>query len=117
MLSGNEEGRGPLTQRAAQQVESKGQCMRRLKVIFLPNYELDSVWCESIIAALSAHHELITYDKNKPLEEQFADVEAVVDTGGAMGTHEMMDAAKKARLWQIVGTGLDHVDIAYEPVA
>ena len=33
--------------------------------------------------------------------------------GGSVGTHEMMDAATDARVWQVVGTGLDHVDVEY----
>jgi len=47
------------------------------------------------------------------LEEQFGDVEVVLDSGGSVGTHEMMDVAKNVKLWQILGTGLDHVDVKY----
>ncbi len=39
----------------------------------------------------------------------------VVDQGGGVGTHAMVDAAAAAGvlLWQVLGTGLDHVDVAY----
>jgi phosphoglycerate dehydrogenase-like enzyme len=56
---------------------------------------------------------LAIYDRCKPLAAQFAGVDVVVDTGGSVGTREMYDAAKDAKLWQILGTGLDHIDIAY----
>ena len=50
-------------------------------------------------------------DRDKPIAGQFAGVEAVLDVGGSMGTREMYDAALDAKLWQILGTGLDHVDL------
>ncbi|MBI4530233.1 MAG: hypothetical protein HY709_01825, partial [Candidatus Latescibacteria bacterium] len=37
----------------------------------------------------------------------------VIDHGGSVGTRAMMDAAKDARLWQILGTGFDHFDLNY----
>jgi len=87
--------------------------MRRVRTIYLPLLTLDPDWQEEVVKAVAPHHELVIYDESKPLAEQFAEIEVVLDSGGTVGTHEMMDAAKDARLWQIVGTGLDHVDIAY----
>ena len=66
-----------------------------------------------MIAAVGEHHDLAVYDESKPLADQFRGMEVVLDTGGSVGTHEMMDAAVDCRLWQILGTGLDHVDVAY----
>jgi hypothetical protein len=39
----------------------------------------------------------------------------VIDQGGNHGTHELIDAARGAgvKLWQVLGTGLDHTDVAY----
>ena len=32
---------------------------------------------------------------------------------GSIGTREMMDEAKDTMVWQVMGTGLDHVDLEY----
>ena len=86
---------------------------RRLKILYLPLDSTDPIWQEEVVKAVSPRHDLVVYDRSKPLAEQFAGVEAVLDVGGSIGTRAMYDAAKDARLWQILGTGLDHVDIAY----
>jgi phosphoglycerate dehydrogenase-like enzyme len=62
---------------------------------------------------MSRRSDLAIYEASRPVPEQFAGVEAVIDTGGSVGTREMYDAAQDARLWQILGTGLEHIDIAY----
>ncbi len=87
--------------------------MRRLKVLYLPQKNAEPVWQEEVVKAVAPHHDLAIYDSGGPLAEQFAGVEAVLDMGGSVGTRPMYDAARDARLWQILGTGLDHVDIAY----
>ena len=87
--------------------------MRRLKVLYLPLRGLEPIWEEGFLNAVSPHHDTAVYDPGKPLDEQFEGVEAVLDPGGSAGTRELYDAAKDARLWQILGTGLDHVDVAY----
>ena len=87
--------------------------MKRLKVLYLPLPNIDPLWQEEVVEAVSPGHDLAIYDSGKPLAEQFAGVEAVLDTGGSVGTRQMYDAARDARLWQIIGTGLDHIDIAY----
>jgi phosphoglycerate dehydrogenase-like enzyme len=48
------------------------------------------------------------------LERMFAGVTVVVDQGGH-GTRAMIDAGAAAgvRLWQVLGTGLDHTEVAY----
>ncbi len=87
--------------------------MKRAKVLFLPQEGVDPVWQQQIVAAVSPRHDLAIYDRTRPLEPQFKRIEVVIDNGGSVGTHPMYDAARDARLWQILGTGLDHVDIAY----
>jgi D-3-phosphoglycerate dehydrogenase len=74
---------------------------------------VDPVWQEEVVAAVSPRHDVAIYDESRPLAPQFLGVEAVIDTGGSVGTRAMYDAAHGARLWQILGTGLDHVDVAY----
>jgi phosphoglycerate dehydrogenase-like enzyme len=87
--------------------------MRRLKVLFLPQVGTDPVWQEEVVSAVAPHHDLRIYDRGQPLAGQFAGVEAVLDVGGSVGTREMYDIAQSVVLWQILGTGLDHVDVAY----
>ena len=87
--------------------------MKRLKVLYLPMPNMDPIWQEEVVKAVSPGHDLAIYDKDRPLANQFAGVEAVLDMGGSVGTREMYDAATDARLWQIIGTGLDHIDVAY----
>lgn len=87
--------------------------MRRLKVLFLPMPAMTPQWQDDLVAAIGDRHDLAIYDERRPLAGQFAGVEVVVDMGGSVGTRPMYDAADDARLWQILGTGLDHVDVDY----
>ncbi len=87
--------------------------MRRLNVLFLPQQGADPAWQEQVATAVSPRHNLSIYDRSRPLEVQLRGVEVVIDTGGSVGTRAMYDAATDARLWQILGTGLDHVDLSY----
>jgi phosphoglycerate dehydrogenase-like enzyme len=70
-------------------------------------------WQGDIVAALGSRHELIIYDQDAPLTSQFEGVEVVIDFGGSMGTREMADVASSVKLWQILGTGIDHFDLEY----
>lgn len=85
----------------------------RLKVIYLPGRGADPIWQDEVVKAISPNHDLRIYDEKLPIEPQFADVDAVVDLGGSYGTREMLDAAPNVRLWQIMGTGIEHFDMQY----
>lgn len=87
--------------------------MRRMNVLLLPFKKLFHPWCDDVIQAIGDRHNLTVFDDTRPVAPQFAGVEAVIDHGGSIGTREMMDAAVDARLWQILGTGFDHFDLAY----
>ena len=87
--------------------------MRRLNVLFLPEEITDPFWLDNLIEQLDDRHDLSIFDTDKPLAQQFERVDVVLDMGGSVGTRAMMDAATDTRLWQIVGTGLDHVDLDY----
>ena len=87
--------------------------MQRLKVIYLPLATVSRHWQDDVVAAVGDRHDLAIYDDGKPIPEQFEGVDVVLDTGGSVGTREMYDAARHACLWQILGTGLDHVDVEY----
>jgi len=84
-----------------------------MKVLFLPVARQFKPWGEDVVEVVGKKHELAVYDEKKPLAPQFAGVEVVIDHGGAVGTHEMMDAAREARLWQIMSTGFEHFDVGY----
>ena len=86
---------------------------KRLKVLLLPLPGLFKPWCEDIVSALGERHDLRIYEPDRSVAAQFPDVDVVIDHGGHIGTHEMMDAAVGARLWQILSVGYEHVDIAH----
>jgi phosphoglycerate dehydrogenase-like enzyme len=86
----------------------------RLKVLFLPPpARMKDPWQTDIVAALGSRHELIIYNQDVPLTPQFEGVDVVIDFGGSIGTREMADVAYSVRLWQILGTGIDHFDLEY----
>ena len=72
-------------------------------------------WYDDFRTAVDKRHTVSLYDPAKSMAGQFADVEVVVDQGGSVGTRALIDAALSARvkLWQVLGTGVDHVDVAY----
>jgi len=88
---------------------------QRLKVIYLSSLDPSQFkpWGADLVAAIGNRHDLRHLDRQRPVGPQFEDVDVVIDTGGSVGTREMVDAAKNVRLWQILGTGLDHFDMDY----
>ena len=87
--------------------------MRRVKVLFLPQQGKPGQGQKNLVAALGGRHDLSIFDHARPVAPQFDGVEVVVDMGGSVGTREMMDAATETRVWQVMGTGLEHVDLEY----
>jgi phosphoglycerate dehydrogenase-like enzyme len=86
-----------------------------MKVLFLGQLGNLQPWFEDVVTAIGEAHCVMLYEPRAPQAEQFRDVGVVVDQGGSVGTHDMVDAAAEAgvKLWQVLGTGLDHVDIDY----
>ena len=89
----------------------------RLTVLFLPHPLGPSMLKPSgddVVAAVGDRHNLHILDYDQPIAPQFDGVDVVIDHGGSAGTREMADATEgKVRLWQILGTGFDHFDLAY----
>ena len=89
----------------------------KLNVLFLPHPIGPSMfkpWGEDVVAAIGDSHNLRILDYSQPLAPQFKGVEVVIDQGGSAGTREMADIAEeKVRLWQILGTGIDHFELDY----
>ena len=87
---------------------------QRLRVLYLPApSQSREPWQRDVIEAVSDRHDLFLYDQNAPLLLQFEGVDVVLDHGGSMGTHAMADVAGSVKLWQILGTGIDHFDLVY----
>jgi len=86
-----------------------------MKVLFLPIPTMVHPWLDDIICAFDGKQTVEFYDPAEPLKPQFEGVGVVVDQGGIVGTHEMIDAAAAAgvKLYQILGTGLDGADVPY----
>ena len=88
--------------------------MRRLQVLYLPHPvpELHTPWGEHALAAISAHHDVRILDRGKPLDPQFAGIEAIVDLGGQITADEVAAAGRAGgKYLQVQTNGLDHVDV------
>ncbi|MGF1617796.1 MAG: NAD(P)-dependent oxidoreductase [Acidimicrobiia bacterium] len=88
-----------------------------LRVLYLPSPDpnFSSIPDDAVRLAFerSNRHELIFFDHTVELEPQFENVDVVIDMGGSVGTRRMLHAATSARLWQVLGYGLDHFDLKY----
>ena len=53
------------------------------------------------------------FDFDLPCDDQFVGIDVVLEIGGVFATSEMIEcgARNKVKLWQVLGTGLDHVDL------
>jgi phosphoglycerate dehydrogenase-like enzyme len=71
-------------------------------------------WMDDFIDALAGACEVVLFDPAAPVREQFEGVPVVVDLGG-FAPHELIDAGRDAgvELWQVLGYGLDHIDVDY----
>lgn len=86
-----------------------------MRVLFLGAFDRLQPWYDDTLDALVPRHEVALFQPEQPLEAQFEGVNVVVDQGGSVGTRQMIDAGAAAgvSLWQVLGTGLDHVDVSY----
>lgn len=86
-----------------------------MRILFLRTPEVLHHSYDGLTAALRGVHTVEPLDPSRPLEEQFAGIDVVVDPGGAVGTRAMVDVARQAgvKLWQVTTNGLDHVDVEY----
>ena len=86
-----------------------------MKVLFLGQAGNLDPWFADVVEAIGETHTVALYDPRRSLSDQLDGVEVVVDQGGSVGTRETVQAARAAgvKLWQILGTGLDHVDVAF----
>ena len=87
--------------------------MRKVKIciINMTSKNPDEAF-DRTLTTLRDNHNVTVYDEARPAAEQLKDVEMVVDIGG-WETCEMVDAAKNAKLWHVLCTGLDHTRVEY----
>jgi phosphoglycerate dehydrogenase-like enzyme len=86
-----------------------------VKVLFLGTSNLLHPWYDDVLEVAAGRWPIPLFDRSQPIAPQFEGLDVVIDQGGNHGTHELIDAASKAgvKLWQVLGTGLDHTDVAY----
>ncbi len=85
-----------------------------MNVLYIGFRDLVHPMYDDFMEVINGQHDVRMYDPNRPLAPQFQNKQVIIDQGG-WGTHEMIDAALAggAKLWQVIGTGLDHMDVAY----
>ncbi len=85
-----------------------------MKVLFIGFADVVHPWYDDFLEGIGGKHTVELYDPTLPMAPQFRDATVVVDQGG-WGTHEMIDAAiaSGVKLWQVIGTGLNHIDVKY----
>ncbi len=86
-----------------------------MKVLFLGQHNNLEPWFSDVVTAVDEAHEVVLWQADAPFEPQIRETQVVVDQGGGMATRAMVDAGAAAgvKLWQVLGTGLDHVDVQY----
>jgi phosphoglycerate dehydrogenase-like enzyme len=86
-----------------------------VKILFLGTSNLLHPWYDDVLEVAAARWPIPLFDHSQPVAPQFEGLDVVIDQGGNHGTHELIDAACAVgvKLWQVLGTGLDHTDVAY----
>ncbi len=86
-----------------------------MKVLYIGIREILHLWYQPVLDACAGRFDIHLYDPERPIEEQLEGVEVLIEQGGAIGRRHIIDEAKAAgvKLWQVLGTGLDHVDVDY----
>ena len=86
-----------------------------MKVLYLAQAGTLQPWYDDVCRPCAGRHDVHLFDAKKSVDSQMRDAKVVVDQGGSVGTRELMSAAKRngVQLWQILGTGVDHVDLQY----
>ncbi|HEX2521568.1 MAG TPA: NAD(P)-dependent oxidoreductase [Terriglobia bacterium] len=86
-----------------------------MKVLFLGTPTMLHPWYDDVLEIAAGRWPIQLFDPGKNLAEQLEGVSVVVDQGGMHGTRELISASREAgvKLWQVLGTGLDHTDVGY----
>jgi phosphoglycerate dehydrogenase-like enzyme len=84
-----------------------------MRVLYLTTTQSHhTFWFNDFMTAVGGRYPVEVFDPAKPLADQFRGIDVVVDLGGH-ATNAMIDAGAEAgvRLWQVLGTGLDALDV------
>jgi phosphoglycerate dehydrogenase-like enzyme len=92
----------------------KARQERVAEVLYIVQEGNAEPWLADFLAAAEGSLDVAVLDSKQPLREQFAGTLVVVDQGGH-ATHEQIDAGAEGgvRLWQVLGTGVDHTEVGY----
>ena len=84
-----------------------------MKILFMSQPQVLHPIYDEFCAGAPDHYEIVLYESELPARPQFEDVDIVVEVGGAVSTPELRDLGAEVdlNLWQILGTGLDDVDV------
>src|SRR5215813_6376294 len=86
----------------------------RMRILFLKHPpEKRDPWVRDVLDAIDPRHEVIEFDHQGSIPEQFRGIDIVIDQGGRHGTHAMADECADLKLWQVLGTGFDKMDLPY----
>ena len=85
-----------------------------MKILFMSQPQVLHPIYDEFCAGAPSRYQIELYDPELPAAPQFAGVDVVVEVGGPVSTPELRDLAAENHLslWQILGTGLDEVDVA-----
>jgi phosphoglycerate dehydrogenase-like enzyme len=83
-----------------------------MKVLFVAQIDNVEPWYDDFLAAVGGRHEVVYYRRDADPAPQVAGVPVVVDLGGH-ASRELIAAGAAAgvKLWQVIGTGLDHTHV------
>src|SRR5258708_14530578 len=86
-----------------------------MKILFLGQLNNLEPWFNDVVTAVGEAGQVVLWGPDAPFGPQISDARVVVDQGGSVATRAMIDAGAAAgvKLWQVLGTGLDHVDVQY----
>jgi phosphoglycerate dehydrogenase-like enzyme len=86
-----------------------------MKVLFLGQAANLEPWFSDVVKAVGEEHQVVLYDPDSDLTVQISGASVVIDQGGGVATRATIEAAAAAgvKLWQVLGTGMDHVDVDY----
>jgi len=85
-----------------------------MKILFLKHpMENRDPWAQDVLDAIGTRHNVITFDESAPVGPQFRDIDVVIDQGGCHSTREMADYCGSLKLWQILGTGFEKLDVKH----
>jgi phosphoglycerate dehydrogenase-like enzyme len=85
-----------------------------MKILFLKHApDNREPWVSDALAAIDGRHEVIEFNESGSIPAQFRGIDVVIDQGGVHGTRAMADECSGLKLWQILGTGFDKLDLAY----